>query len=168
MVHIEESHKMLKDLKDHKLTMVVIESRFSAENTKELVRNKKFTLACMRDCFLKGESPYASHVIYAQTHVLDDFIAHERALGIHAGLQWGNCAEKTIVYTDLGISAGMKIGIEHAEKIKRPVEYRTLGYIPEVTEKEIELEKEIILNQKKLLEELKNGIVELKPLKKKL
>lgn len=40
---------------------------------------------------------------------------------------WRQSAEKTVVYTDLGISRGMQYGIEDAQKKGRPVEYRTLG-----------------------------------------
>ncbi len=158
MVHIQESHSMLDKYKNMKMKMVIIESRFSANNIKDLVLNRKFTLACMRDCFMRGEAPYASHVIYAHTHILDDFIASERALGMHAGFLWGDFGSLTVVYQDLGISEGMRMGIEHAEKIGREVEYRTLGFIPEVSEEEILLEQQLMKNQKELLEIIKKEI----------
>lgn len=158
MKHIETSHTLLELYQEADFTKVVLESRFSAPDIRGLVFNEKFTLACMRDCFLRGEAPYASHVIYAQTHILDDFIASERALGMQAGFLWGDLAIKTVVYTDLGISTGMQMGIEHAEKMNRPVEYRTLGYLPEVRDDEVELQTKIIENKKKLLEELKANI----------
>lgn len=158
MIHINESHNLLESHKDKDMKKVIIESRFSASSTGGLVRNKKFTLACMRDCFMRGEAPYASHVIYAQTHILDDFVAHERAIGMHAGFLWGDLGELTVVYTDLGISAGMKMGIEHAKKIGRPIEYRELGYIPTVMPEEIVLEELLIKQQKALLETIKQEI----------
>lgn len=158
MVHIEQSHDLLDIHQDTLMKKVIIESRFSASNTEGLVRNKKFTLACMRDCFMRGEAPYASHVIYAQTHILDDFIAHERALGMHAGFLWGDLGELTVVYTDLGISTGMEMGINHAKKIGREVEYRELGYFPVVTPEEIKLEDLILKQQKELLETIKKEI----------
>lgn len=158
MVHIDQSHNLINQYSHIDLQKVVLESRFSASDTKGLVLNKKFTLACMRDCFLKGEAPYASHVIYAHPHFLDDFVATERALGMHAGFLWGDLAVKTIVYTDLGISTGMQMGIEHAKKVNRPIEYRELGFIPEVSQEEIELEEKLIFNQKQLLNELKNKL----------
>lgn len=58
---------------------------------------------------------------------LDDSDPEERALGIEAGLAWGVEAEATVVYTDLGISRGMRYGIERAEKEGRPVEYRLIA-----------------------------------------
>ena len=159
MVHIKESHNLLDAHQTTEMKKVIIESRFSAPDTEGLVRNKKFTIACMRDCFQRMEAPYASHVIYAQSHVLDDFVAHERAIGMHAGFLWGDLGEMTVVYTDLGISSGMKAGIDHAIAMGRKVEYRELGFIPTVSPREIELEDENIKNQKELFEIIKNEIL---------
>ena len=50
----------------------------------------------------------------------------KRAQGIDAGLMWGQCADKTVLYTDLGVSKGMEYGIASAERHNRPVEYRSL------------------------------------------
>jgi hypothetical protein len=158
MFHIDESHSLLESHKDKEMKKVIIESRFSAPTTEGLVKNKKFTLACMRDCFMRGEAPYASHVIYAQTHILDDFVAAERAIGMHAGFLWGDLGELTVVYTDLGISTGMQMGIDHAIKMGRKVEYRELGYIPTVSPEEVALEDLIIKQQKALLETIKQEI----------
>ena len=94
----------------------------------------------MRDCLSKFEAPFASHLLYTHEGLLSDQIPLERAVGIHAGLIWGGNAKKTVVYTDLGISTGMAKGIENAKINNRQVEYRNLGYIPEITEKEIQLE----------------------------
>lgn len=158
MKHIDKSHSLLDLYQEADFIKVVLESKFSAPDVRGLVFNKKFALACMRDCFLRGEAPYASHVIYAQTHILDDFVASERALGMHAGFLWGDLAIKTVVYTDLGISTGMQMGIDHAEKMSRLVEYRELGYIPKVTDEEVDLETRNIELQKKFLKELKGNV----------
>lgn len=80
----------------------------------------------MNDCFKHGEFPFASHLLYTQEGILNDDIPKERQLGIDAGLEWGKCAEKTVVYGDLGISKGMLYGIEAAKKAGRPIEYRYL------------------------------------------
>jgi hypothetical protein len=92
--------------------------------------NRAYARACMRDCLLRGEAPFASHLLYTQPGVLDDEIAFERSLGIAAGLMWGTTADATVVYTDRGISAGMRHGIEHAQAEHRPVEYRTVRPVP--------------------------------------
>lgn len=88
--------------------------------------NVKFARACMRDCLLRGEAPFASHLLYTQEGVLNDLIQDERRLGISAGLAWGGLAQKTVVYTNLGMTPGMRIGIERAQLQGRRVQYRRL------------------------------------------
>lgn len=50
---------------------------------------------------------------------------------IEAGLAWLSCADAMVVYTDRGISPGMRAAIAAAECIGIPVEFRTLGVFPE-------------------------------------
>ena len=101
---------------------VIIESPYAGD----VERNTRYLRACMRDCLLRGEAPYASHAMYTQPGVLDDLIPAEREHGIHAGFAWRAVADATVVYTDCGMSSGMRYGIEHAEKAGRPIEYRTI------------------------------------------
>ncbi|OGN03538.1 MAG: hypothetical protein A2655_04835 [Candidatus Yanofskybacteria bacterium RIFCSPHIGHO2_01_FULL_43_42] len=101
---------------------VVLESPFAGD----VERNLAYARRCLHDCLLRGEAPIASHLLYTQPGVLDDNKPEERKLGIEAGLVWGSLAEATVVYTDYGISGGMKFGIERAEKEGRPVEFRKL------------------------------------------
>jgi len=105
-------------------TCVILESPFAHE--KEFERNIAYTRACMRDCLLKGEAPFASHLLYTQIGILNDLDPYERALGIEAGLQWGVAASKSVVYIDLGISAGMRQGIQRALEEGRTIEQRNL------------------------------------------
>jgi len=112
---------------------VIIESPYagkseknSPEYFKEVEENLKYCRACMRDSFLRGEFPYASHILFTQKGILDDTIPEERKLGMEAGLDWGELADLTVVYTDIGMSCGMEFGIKRAEEAGRPIEYRTL------------------------------------------
>ena len=102
--------------------LVIVESPFAGDFEKNL----EFARKCVKDCFIRGEFPFASHLLYTQKGILDDTIPEERKLGINAGLTWGKFAELTAVYTDLGISEGMKKGIEQAKKEGRKVEFRKL------------------------------------------
>lgn len=154
MKHAVDSHKILDLHKTTDLTKVVLETRFVSEDIREMIRFRKFTLACMRDCFSRGEAPYASHMLYAETYVLNEFSAEERALGMHAGFLWGSLAEKTVVYSDLGIGSGMQKGIDTALAAGRPVEVRSLGIIPEVSDEEVEMELELRLLKTTLLKEI--------------
>ena len=90
-------------------------------------RNIRYARACMRDALLRGEAPYASHLLYTQEGVLDDQVPDERMLGINTGFAYRDAVELTAVYTDLWMSGGMKAGIADAEEKGRPVEYRELG-----------------------------------------
>jgi len=103
--------------------LVILESPFDGN----LDENVKYARNCMRDCFMKGDFPFASHLLYTQKGILDDTIPSERRLGIEAGLNWGRLAKATVVYTDLGISNGMKQGIERAKLEGRKIEYRKLN-----------------------------------------
>lgn len=102
--------------------LVIVESPYAGD----IEANVAYARECIRDCLLRGEAPYASHLIYTQPGVLDDTIKEERLLGIKAGMAWGVHASKTVVYIDRGISSGMDYGIEMAKKLNRPVEYRSL------------------------------------------
>lgn len=105
------------------MLLVVLESPYAGD----VQRNERYARACMRDCFKRGEAPYASHLLYTQPGVLDDLDPAERAQGIEAGLLWAAAgAKKSVVYTDLGMSNGMHGGVARAIKDGRPVEYRTI------------------------------------------
>ena len=102
---------------------VVIETPYAGD----VEANVAYARECMRDSLAHhGESPFLSHLLYTQ--VLDDGDPHERTGGINAGLAWACVADATVVYTDLGITPGMALGIEHAERCMRPVEYRCLAH----------------------------------------
>jgi hypothetical protein len=105
---------------------VVVESPFAGANEGEVERNIRYARACMRDALLRGEAPFASHLLYTQPGILRDTVQHERMYGIEAGLVWGARADLTVVYTDLGISQGMELGIRRAEDEGRNVQFRKL------------------------------------------
>ena len=75
------------------------------------------------------EENFHSHLIYYihKDGILNDKNPDERKLGIGEGLAWASHADAKVVYTDRGISEGMKFGIEKAIESGRPVEYRTLN-----------------------------------------
>ena len=105
------------------MRLVVVESPYAGDRK----RNDRYLRACLLDCLRRGEAPFASHLLYTQEGVLDDRDGTQRAIGIDAGLMWGAVAEATVVYTDRGISPGMRLGIAAAEGHRRPIEYRRLS-----------------------------------------
>lgn len=103
------------------MRLVILETPYAGNVT----LNLRFIIACVHDALLRGEAPFASHLLY--TSALNDNVLEQRTLGIQAGLAWGSKADATVVYDNLGISPGMKLGIQAAIDLGRPVEYRTLA-----------------------------------------
>ena len=106
---------------------VIVESPFAAPTAEGIAENEVYARAAMADCLHRGEAPYASHLLYTQPGVLDDNDPDERQHGIDAGLAWGDVADAVVIYTDRGISNGMKYGIARHEEAGRRIEYRRLG-----------------------------------------
>lgn len=105
---------------------VIIESPYAGETVKETQQNVDYARACMRDSLMRGEAPFASHLLYTQPGVLDDNKPTERRMGIEAGLYWGQLANVTAVYVDRGITKGMRQGIERAQKERRVIVERSI------------------------------------------
>lgn len=91
----------------------------------EIEINIEYLKACFRDCYRRGEAPYAPHFGY-RDGALDDSIESERNLGIATGIAIGSKLEGVACYTDLGISGGMETEIATYEKLGKQVEYRRL------------------------------------------
>jgi hypothetical protein len=102
--------------------LVIIESRYAGD----VELNVRYARACLRDSLLRGEAPYASHLLYTQPGVLDDLIPDERNHGINAGFAWRAVAEASIFYEDLGYSKGMILGLEHARFVGQVCEFRKI------------------------------------------
>lgn len=100
---------------------VIVESPFAGPGG---FGNVKYSRECIRDCLDRGESPYASHLLYTQKGVLDDTVPEERQLGIDAAVAWLEVADAVVVYCDLGISPGMAIGIARAGSMNKVIELR--------------------------------------------
>jgi hypothetical protein len=104
---------------------VIVESPCAGFTDAERNANTEYAKAAMLDSLGRGEAPLLSHLLYTQ--VLNDDVPDQRRQGIAAGLAWGEFAEATIVYIDLGLSSGMMHGINDAVKCDRPVEFRRLA-----------------------------------------
>lgn len=109
------------------MRLVVLESPYAGKTPHEIARNVRYLRACMHDCFMRGDIPFASHGLYTQPGVLRDDVPEERKLGIAGGLLWGSKAEAAVIYKDLGITSGMHYGWVRHKKEGRPVEERELG-----------------------------------------
>jgi hypothetical protein len=106
------------------MQLVLIESPYAGDVT----LNIKFARACMRDSLNRGEAPFAMHLLYTQAGILDDDIPEESNWVIEAGFAWAEYATLSAVYTNLGITPGMELGIQKAKEAGRRVEYRELEH----------------------------------------
>lgn len=105
--------------------IVVIESPYAGD----VKRNIEFARACIRDSIMRGETPFASHLLYTQPNILDDDLPQERKLGIEAGFAIKHLeGVKTVFYTDLGWSGGMELAMFYCQKFDLPYDTRLLSY----------------------------------------
>ena len=100
---------------------VIVESPF-AGGWKNVLYSRRAVL----DSLSRGESPYASHLLYTQKGMLNDQDPEQRKLGIGAADAWLTVADFVAVYCDLGITRGMVIGIVKAARLGKPVRLRWL------------------------------------------
>lgn len=100
---------------------VIVESPFAGG-----FANVKYARQCLKDCLNRGESPYASHLLYTQKDVLDDKKPEERKRGIEAAIGWLEVADCVVVYVDLGITPGMAKGIIRAASLGKPLRFRAI------------------------------------------
>lgn len=108
---------------EKKRRLVLVESPYAGD----IAANVAYARAAIRDCILRGESPFASHLLYTQDGVLRDEVREERDLGMRAGWEWLRAVDAVVVYQDRGITPGMKGGITRASKRGVPIEYRNIG-----------------------------------------
>lgn len=104
-----------------KVRRVILESPYSGD----VILHTLYARRALRDSLLRGEAPIMSHLLHTQ--VLDDRVPEERGMGIAAGHAWLPMADAMVVYTDHGISSGMRTAIELAESLGLEIEYRRIG-----------------------------------------
>lgn len=102
--------------------MVYVESPFSGDQ----YENVRYAQACVADCIKRGENPYASHLFFPQTGILDDAVKEERELGMRLGFAWAALCGASVFYIDRGWSNGMLAGWKAATAAGRTVEVRSI------------------------------------------
>lgn len=105
-----------------RIPIVVLESPYAGD----IEGNVAYARLALFDCLERGEAPYASHLLYTQVGVLDDSDLAQRERGMAAGWAFLRCADRVVVYSDLGVSEGMARGIQRAEHHGLEIEYRSL------------------------------------------
>lgn len=103
------------------MTKVFVESPYKGDT----YANRIYLRRAMMDCIGRGETPFASHLIYTQ--ILDDDIPEERTLGISLGEPWRESSNFTVFYVDYGMSGGMIKALETCKIKGIDVKFRTIG-----------------------------------------
>lgn len=108
--------------------LVIIETPFKAPSLELMRQNIAFARACVLHSLRLGESPIASHLLYTQPGILADANPEDRALGIRAGLNWYQVADRVVFYLNHGMSTGMIRAEKLAIELGKRKEYRMLPY----------------------------------------
>jgi len=83
----------------------------------------EYAKSALLDSIKRGETPFASHLLYTQ--VLDED-SDERYEGINLALNWLFKVDFVAVYCDRGITEGMEMSINKANALGIRVEYRNI------------------------------------------
>jgi len=103
------------------MKLVSIQSPYKG-NTEQ---NIAYARRALHNSILRGEAPFASHLLYTQVLRDDDPDERERALKCdHAFLV--KCG-LVAVYCDLGITEGMELAISKASELNILIEIRYIG-----------------------------------------
>lgn len=96
------------------MRICVIESPYRSTSEWQLRLNLAYARALVEHITLRGDSPVASHLLITQA--LDDRDPVARQRGIEAGLALLRVADVHAFGIDLGISDGMRFGMEKAKQ----------------------------------------------------
>jgi hypothetical protein len=117
--------------------IVIVESPYAADTPQGIEENVEYARRCMRAILLRGDAPYASHLLYTQPGVLRDEVPGERAMGMNAGWEFYRVAGECAAFIDRGVSKGMYAGLQRAFELFVPVKYYLLsdeGLLVDTTE----------------------------------
>jgi len=105
--------------------LVVIESPWAGLGAGE--KAQAYLRACLRDSLSRGEIPWASHAMLANTRALYEEDEDQREEGLEVNREMIRCYGTLVVlYADYGISPGMKMAQRWAIMQGKPVEVRKI------------------------------------------
>ena len=102
------------------MILTIIESPWRGD----VAKHRAYLLRAIKDSLLRGEAPFASHLMYPD--VLREEDMGESARGILTGFAWYKVVERCAVYEDYGISSGMELGINEALRRNVDISFRRL------------------------------------------
>ena len=109
------------------MRLVIVESPFRGTPERTAGQFRLYLENALLNCIKRGEAPFASHHYFPD--ILDDTDPVERALGMKCGWAWAEKADAVVVYSDLGVSSGMRESIDRYQKMGLPIERRKLDWV---------------------------------------
>lgn len=89
-------------------------------------RVRQYIRMCIRDCLVREEIPWASHVMFAWTEALYDDDPEQRAEGLAVAKQMSKRCDLIAVYSDLGVTSGMREVLTFAAFQGKKIEHRKI------------------------------------------
>jgi hypothetical protein len=96
-------------------------------------RNIAFANKAMHFCFASGYAPFAGHILYAASGLLDDRDLKDRDFGMQAAYAFLAVCDIAFCFMDLHVSTGMRVDLDAARRLKVKIDYVTVsGAFPTV------------------------------------
>jgi hypothetical protein len=108
------------------MELAIVESPYFNEDDLLLKRNIAYARLCVAFLEQQGYAAFASHLFYTQPSILNDDDPEDRQKGIDSGFAIARHASVSFVFTDLGVSGGMRAGILDAQKAGRRIQYQSI------------------------------------------
>lgn len=105
---------------------VVIISPFMVEDPTKRELFYRYAKRCAQDSMRRNEAPLVSHVFYYDMFGFST-VAIERDLGFNSQLTWIRKTDLVVVYSDFGITQGMKAAIDYAKFKNKKIEFRKIS-----------------------------------------
>lgn len=118
-------HIELPGIEPKKRQRVFIEAPCTTDDPVETERNSAYLKAIITDSFARGEAPFTSAFYDDVFPAKKDTSRYQRLEAAHS---WLSSADKVIVADEIGITPDMRIGINSAERLGKPIELRRIAW----------------------------------------
>lgn len=104
----------------------VIISPFMVEYPSKKDLFYRYAKRCAQDSMRRNEAPLVSHVFYYDLFGYST-VAIERDLGFNSQLAWIRKCDLVVVYSDYGMTQGMKAAVDYAKFKNKKIEFRVIS-----------------------------------------
>lgn len=105
---------------------VVVISPFMVEDASKRDLFYRYAKRCAQDSMRRNEAPLVSHVFYYDMLGYST-VGLERDMGFNAQLSWIRKCDLVVVYSDYGMTQGMKAAVDYAKFKNKKIEFRVIS-----------------------------------------